>query len=53
MEGLQILGSGNVSVQGSFCGSYRSSYASAEFFRGRHGTFEVSTSKLLKRIVEL
>ena len=31
-------------------GSYRSSYASAQFFRGRRNTFEASTKKSVKRI---
>ena len=34
-------------------GSYRSSYASAELFRGRRSTFEAFTQKSLKRIVIL
>ena len=34
-------------------GSYRTSYASAQLFRGRRSTFEASTWKLLKRIVIL
>ena len=34
-------------------GSYRTSYASAQLFRGRRNTFEASTWKSLKRIVIL
>ena len=34
-------------------GSYRTSYALAQLFRGRRSTFEASTWKLLKRIVIL
>ena len=34
-------------------GSYRTSYASAQLFRGRRSTFEASTWKSLKRIVIL
>ena len=34
-------------------GSYRTSYASAQLFRGRRNTFEAFISKSLKRIVIL
>ena len=48
VEGLQISRHGSATLQGR--GSHRGSHASAERFRGRRSTLEVSILKFLKRI---
>ena len=50
VEGLQISYHGNIYAGIISRGSYRTSYASAQLFRGRRSTFEASTWKSLERI---
>ena len=53
VEGLQISCHGSYFAVIISRGSYRTSYASAQLFRGRRSTFEACTWKSLKRIVIL